>query len=63
MLKNLHELSLQVVNLVGNQKQNVLLKNAQPITASEHHKLTNQSPKKSAPPQPQKSHTTQRICS
>jgi hypothetical protein len=35
LLKNLHELSLQVVNLVGNQKQNVLLKNAQPITATQ----------------------------
>jgi hypothetical protein len=35
MLKNLHQLSLQVVNLVGNQKQNVLLKNAQPITATQ----------------------------
>jgi hypothetical protein len=36
MLKNLHQLSLQVVNLVGNQKQKVLLKNAQPITASQN---------------------------
>jgi hypothetical protein len=35
LLKNLHQLSLQVVNLVGNQKQNVLLKNAQPITATQ----------------------------
>jgi hypothetical protein len=63
MLKKLHQLSLQVVNLVGNQKQNVLLKNAQPITASEHHKPAIQSPKKSAHTQPQKSHTHQRICS
>jgi hypothetical protein len=35
MLKNLHQLSLQVVNLVSNQKQNVQLKNAQPITATQ----------------------------
>jgi hypothetical protein len=59
MLKNLHQLSLHVVNLVGNQNQKMLLKSAEQITASEHHKLTNQSPKKSAPPQPQKSHTQQ----
>jgi hypothetical protein len=57
LLKKLHQLSLQVVNLVGNQKQNVLLKNAQPITATQHHKPANQSPKKSAPEQPQKSHS------
>jgi len=36
LLKNLHELSLHVVNLVGNQKQKVLLKNAEPITATQH---------------------------
>jgi hypothetical protein len=59
LLKNLHQLSLQVVNLAGNQNQNVLLKNAEPITASEHHKFTNQSPEKSAHTQPQKSHTQQ----
>jgi len=35
MLKNLHELSLQVVNLASNQKQKVLLKNAEPINASQ----------------------------
>jgi hypothetical protein len=63
MLKKLHQLSLHVVNLAGNQNQNVLLKNAEPITASERHKPANHAPKKSAPEQPQKSHTTQRICS
>jgi hypothetical protein len=63
MLKKLHELSLHVVNLVGNQKQKVLLKNAEPITANQHHKVTNQSPKKSSHTQMQKSHTTQQICS
>jgi hypothetical protein len=36
MLKKLHELSLHVVNLVGNKNQKVLLKNAQPITASQN---------------------------
>jgi hypothetical protein len=35
LLKNLHQLSLHVVNLVGNQNQNVLLKNAEPITATQ----------------------------
>jgi hypothetical protein len=35
LLKNLHQLSLQVVNLAGNQKQKVLLKNAEPITATQ----------------------------
>jgi len=59
MLKKLHELSLHVVNLAGNQKQKVLLKNAEQITASEHHKPTNHAPKKSSPLQPQKNHTQQ----
>jgi hypothetical protein len=59
LLKNLHQLSLQVVNLAGNQKQKVLLKNAQQITASLHHKVANQSSKKTAPAQPQKSHSQQ----
>jgi hypothetical protein len=36
LLKNLHELSLQVVNLASNQNQKVLLKNAEPITATQH---------------------------
>jgi hypothetical protein len=57
MLKKLHELSLHVVNLVGNQNQNVLLKNAEQFTATQHHKPANQSPEKSAPAQPQKSHS------
>jgi len=35
LLKNLHQLSLQVVNLAGNQKQKMLLKNAKPITVSQ----------------------------
>jgi hypothetical protein len=35
LLKKLHQLSLHVVNLVGNQKQNVLLKSAEPITAKQ----------------------------
>jgi hypothetical protein len=35
LLKNLHELSLHVVNLAGNQKQKMLLKNAEPITATQ----------------------------
>jgi hypothetical protein len=35
MLKKLHQLSLHVVNLAGNQKQNLLLKNAHPITATQ----------------------------
>jgi len=56
LLKNLHELSLHVVNLASNQKQKVLLKNAEPITASEHHKPANQSPIKPTRTQPQKSH-------
>jgi hypothetical protein len=59
MLKNLHELSLQVVNLASNQNKKMLLKNVEPINASEHHKLTNQSPIKPSRTQPQKSHTTQ----
>jgi hypothetical protein len=48
MLKNLHELSLHVVNLVGNQNQKMQLKSAEPITASEHHNVTNHAPKKTA---------------
>jgi hypothetical protein len=36
MLKNLHQLSLHVVNLAGNQKQKTLLKNAEPIIATQH---------------------------
>jgi len=59
LLKNLHRASLHVVNLAGNQNQKVLLKNAEPITASEQHKPANQSPKKSAHTQPQKSHSKQ----
>jgi len=59
MLKKLHELSLHVVNLVDNQNQKVQAKNAEPITANQHHKVTNQSPKKSAHTQPQKSHSQQ----
>jgi len=59
LLKNLHQLSLQVVNLASNQNQKVLLKSAEPITASEHHKPANHAPKKSAAAKPQKSHTTQ----
>jgi hypothetical protein len=35
----------------------MLLKNAEPITASPRHKLTNQSPEISSPTQPQKSHS------
>jgi hypothetical protein len=42
---------------VGNQNQKMQAKNAEPITASEHHKPANQSPKKSSRIQPQKSHT------
>jgi hypothetical protein len=59
MLKKLHELSLHVVNLASNQKQKVLLKSAEPITANQHHKPANKSPQKSAHTQPQKSHTQQ----
>jgi hypothetical protein len=54
MLKNLHQLSLHVVNLASNQNQKMQVKSAEPINTSEHHKVTNQSPKKSAPLQPQK---------
>jgi len=57
LLKNLHQLSLQVVNLVGNQNQKMLLKNAEPITACLHHEPANQPPKKSAHTQLQKSHS------
>jgi hypothetical protein len=57
MLKKLHEPSLQVVNLVGNQNQKMQVKSAEPITANQHHKVTNKSPKKSARSKPQKSHT------
>jgi len=59
MLKKLHELSLHVVNLVSNQNQKMQMKSAEQIIASEHHKPANQSPKKSAHTQPQKSHTQQ----
>jgi hypothetical protein len=59
MLKKLHQLSLQVVNLAGNQNQKMQLKSAEPIRASHHHKSANKSPKKSAHTQPQKSHTQQ----
>jgi len=59
MLKNLHELSLHVVNLASNQKQIMLLKNEEQFTATQHHKPANHAPKKSAHTQPQKSHTTQ----
>jgi len=57
MLKNLHELSLHVVNLASNQNQKMQVKSAEPITASEHHKLTNHAPQKSASAKPQKSHS------
>jgi hypothetical protein len=57
LLKNLHQLSLQVVNLASNQIQKVQLKSAEPITANQHHKPANHAPKKSANTQPQKSHT------
>jgi len=63
MLKNLHELSLHVVNLVGNQNQKMQGKNAEPIRANQRHKVTNHAPKKTAHTQPQKSHSHQRICS
>jgi hypothetical protein len=63
MFKNLHQLSLHVVNLAGNQNQKMQVMSAEPITANQHHKPTNHAPKKSSPAQPQKSHTTQRICS
>jgi hypothetical protein len=59
LLKNLHQLSLQVVNLVGNQNQKLQVMSAEPITANQHHKPTNHAPKKSAHTQPQKSHTHQ----
>jgi len=59
LLKNLHELSLHVVNLAGNQNQKVPLKNSEPITASEHHKPANQSPIKPSRTQPQKSNSQQ----
>jgi hypothetical protein len=59
LLKNLHQLSLQVVNLASNQNQKVQVKNAEPITASENHKVTKKSPKKSAHSQPRKSHSQQ----
>jgi hypothetical protein len=39
---------------VGNQNQKIQLKSAEQIYTSEHHKLTNQPPKKSAHTQPQK---------
>jgi hypothetical protein len=35
LLKNLHQLSLQVVNLVGNQNQKMQVKSAAPITATQ----------------------------
>jgi len=59
MLKKLHQLSLHVVNLASNQNQKMQVMSAEPITASEHHNAANQSPKKSSPTQPQKSHTQQ----
>jgi hypothetical protein len=42
---------------VGNQNQKMQMKSAEPITASEHHKTANQSPKKSAHTYQQKSHS------
>jgi len=35
LLKNLHQLSLQVVNLAGNQNQKMQVKSAEPITAKQ----------------------------
>jgi hypothetical protein len=35
LLKKLHELSLHVANLVGNQNQKMLLKNAEQFTATQ----------------------------
>jgi len=52
MLKKLHRPSLHVVNLVGNQNQKMQVMSAEPITANQHHKLTNQSPQKSSHTQP-----------
>jgi hypothetical protein len=57
LLKKLHQLSLQVVNLASNQNQKMQVMSAEPITASEHHKPANHAPKKSAHTQPQKSHS------
>jgi hypothetical protein len=57
MLKKLHRPSLHVVNLAGNQNQKMQMKSAEPYAANQHHKVANQSPKKSAPLQPQKSHS------
>jgi hypothetical protein len=57
MLKKLHEPSLHVVNLVGNQNQKLQVMSTEPITANQHHKPTNHAPKKSSHTQPQKSHT------
>jgi hypothetical protein len=57
MLKKLHQLSLHVVNLASNQNQKMQVMSAEPITANQHHKVTNKSPKKSARSKPQKSHT------
>jgi len=59
LLKNLHQLSLQVVNLASNQNQKMQVMSAEPISANQHHKVTNHAPKKSAHTQPQKSHTQQ----
>jgi len=59
LLKNLHQLSLQVVNLAGNQIQKMQGKNAEPNAANQHHKVANHAPQKSSLTQPQKSHTQQ----
>jgi hypothetical protein len=63
LLKNLHELSLQVVNLASNQNQKMQVMSTEPITANQHRKPANHAPKKTAHTQPQKSHSQLRICS
>jgi hypothetical protein len=59
MLKKLHELSLHVVNLVGNQNQKMQVMSAEQSHATEHHKPASNSSKKITHTEPQKSHTQQ----
>jgi len=54
--QKLHEPSLHVeLSWRATKNQKIRLKSAEQFHASQHHKVTHQSPKKSAPAQPQKS--------
>jgi hypothetical protein len=57
LLKKLHEPSLHVVNLAGNQNQKMQVMSAEPITATQQPQTCQSRTQKKAQTQPQKSHS------